>query len=89
MNRYYFSNHITWQLEKVSNQVYILDRYNNSSYLFNKVSRDIWIMISYKLTINDMSDIIAERYQIDKNKAYKDIKNFIDGLLNEGIIYEE
>ena len=29
MSRYYFSSHIAWQIEKVNNQVYVLDRVNN------------------------------------------------------------
>jgi hypothetical protein len=89
MSRYYFSSHIAWQIEKVNNQVYVLDRVNNATYLFSKVSRDIWKMISFKLTVDDMSEFIAERYHIDRSLACKDIKAFIESLQNEGLIYEE
>lgn len=46
-------------------------------------------MISFKLTVDDMSEFIAERYHIDRSLACKDIKAFIESLQNEGLIYEE
>ena len=88
MQKYALSSHIVWQIERKTKKVYVIDKKNDVTYLFAKVSKDIWRMLCFNLAVDSMAEIIASRYKIEKEKALMDVRKFIESIKKEGIIYE-
>lgn len=85
---YHFKNHISWQIEPVTETVYIFDNKNGTSYFFENIGKDIWKMIDSKITVKDMIDLLSSRYEVSKVQLEEDIISFIDEIIGEDLIYE-
>ena len=85
---YYFNNHLAWQIEPVTQTVYVFDNKNGESYLFEGISKDIWKMIYDKRPLKDMLELLVRRYDVSNEKLKADISEFINELLGDDLIYE-
>ena len=56
---YNFAPNIAWQIEPVDQMVYVLNKKNDKFLYFDGVSKDIWLLISKKMSVRDIiSDIV-------------------------------
>lgn len=85
---YYFKSHLAWQIEPVTETVYVFDNKNGSSYFFNDVSMNIWKMIYSKISVKDMIDLLASRYEVSKVQLEEDVISFISEIIEEDLVYE-
>jgi hypothetical protein len=59
----------------------------NGYVMGNEVSQKIWLMCSGRRTVQDIARIIAEYYDIDRERAEKDTKKFIKQLLGTQLLF--
>lgn len=56
---------------------YLLYYPRNNIFLLNEVAYDILSLCDESNTIEDISNYLSEKYEIDKNKALEDVNYFI------------
>lgn len=88
VSRYYLCKHLAWQIEPISETVYVIDNKNGGAYFFSNVEKDIWKMIYSKLTIKDIIDLLSKRYEVAYSQLEEDVKCFVNELIAEDLIYE-
>lgn len=85
---YYFKNHLVWQIEPVTETVYVFDKKSGSSYLFENIGKDIWKMIHNKMYIKDIISLLLSHYDVPEHKLEEDVISFINEIIGEDLIYE-
>lgn len=52
----------------------------------NEVGADLWKMLQSEVTFNDLLQGILEMYDVDEETAKEDIQEFLDTLIEGGIL---
>ena len=60
----------------------------DSIYVLNETSAFIWKLLNGENSLDNILNMMLERYEVTPEKAKKDIVEFIDTLLNFGAIEE-
>jgi hypothetical protein len=82
---------LRYLLYKKPRGLWELREYKNGSLLENGIALNKTATLIYKLcngreTVNEIINIICEKYIVDKQKVRKDVANCIKELLNNGAI---
>jgi hypothetical protein len=64
----------------------VLDLTKNMYYGLDEVAARVWHLIRDPRTVSDIRDVIVSEYEIDKHACQRDLIEFLDRLLNEGLI---
>ncbi|HOO56278.1 MAG TPA: PqqD family protein [bacterium] len=71
----------------LNGEIIILCQKSGVYYSFNnEIAIDIWKKISEKCSEQQIIDFITSQYDVPREQAISDIKEFIDDLLNEDLI---
>jgi hypothetical protein len=57
----------------------------NSLYVLNATGSCLWKHIDGKRTAEDLVDLLLEEFQIDRVTAEKDVKEFLESLVQSGL----
>jgi uncharacterized phage-associated protein len=87
-SKYYYENSLVWQIEPVTETIYVMNKKNESSYLFTNVEKEIWLAINERRSVIEITNTLVEIYDISSEILRKDIIKFISRLLDEELIYE-
>lgn len=55
----------------------------------NEVGMELWKMLQKDVTFDDLLNGILEEYDVDENAAREDIQEFLDRLVEGGILTED
>jgi hypothetical protein len=59
-------------------------------YTLNETSAWIWEQLKHdEFTIEQVTDLIQERYDVDRERAMNDVHAFVDVLIKGGLITED
>ncbi|MFS9292535.1 PqqD family protein [Streptococcus mitis] len=86
--RYYYSRHLAWQMEPTTEVVYILDKQINKMFLLEDSSKDIWLSFSKQRTYNQVLQSLSEIYGCEISEIKSLVDDFVQELLENGLIYE-
>ena len=86
--RYYYSKHLAWQMEPTTEVVYILDKQINKMFLLEDSSKDIWLSFSKQRTYNQVLQSLSEIYGCEISEIKSLVDDFVQELLENGLIYE-
>ena len=86
--RYYYSRHLAWQMEPTTEVVYILDKQINKMFLLEASSKDIWLSFSKQRTYNQVLQSLSEIYGCEISEIKSLVDDFVQELLENGLIYE-
>ena len=86
--RYYYSKHLAWQMEPTTEVVYILDKQINKIFLLEDSSKDIWLSFSKQRTYNQVLQSLSEIYGCEISEIKSLVDDFVQELLENGLIYE-
>ena len=75
---------IPWNV--VDDEVVLLNLDSGHYYSLNESGRRIWELLDGENTIPDIIGVICEEFNVDQEKAVKDINELIDELLNEKLV---
>jgi predicted RND superfamily exporter protein len=75
---------IPWNV--VDDEVVLLSLDSGHYYSLNESGRRIWELLDGENTIPDIIGVICEEFNVDQEKAVKDINELIDELLNEKLV---
>ena len=75
-------------IEKIGDEIVILNEESGEYFGIDGVGLDIWNLITQKKSLEDITDFISNRYSIDRDRAYRDSIEFIDALLKNGLIFQ-
>ncbi len=75
-------------IEKIGDEIVILNEESGEYFGIDGVGLDIWNLISKKNSLEDIVEFISNRYGIDRDTAYRDSIEFIDALLRHGLIFQ-
>lgn len=72
-------------------EVILLNMQNGNFFGLDKLGSEIWQLIQKDMSNNQIVEHMLSNYQVDEVTAIKDIQNFINDLLDGGIItsYEQ
>ncbi len=87
-SKFYFTRHLAWQIEPVTQTVYVTNLKSNFSFFFFVVEKDLWQLIYRKVSIKNMVDLIEEKYGEVRSIIESDVKEFLLQLSKEELIYE-
>ncbi len=83
---YKLNEKITYR--EVDDALLIITPWNNLIHSTESVGKDIFLMLVQNLSFNEISLKITEDYDIKKEEADNDIKEFINSLIAKEILIE-
>lgn len=73
-----YSRNISWQ--DINNVIYIFNEINNKMFYLEDVSRNIWLMINRKMSIENMINNLSETYNQSLDIMQEDLLLFLQEL---------
>ncbi len=73
-----YSRNISWQ--DINNVIYIFNEINNKMCYLEDVSRQIWLMINRKMSIESMINNLSETYNQSLDLIQEDLLLFLQEL---------
>jgi hypothetical protein len=77
---------VTLSIKKIDEEIFILDRKNSAIHTFNKTGTVIWDLLVKKASIEQIEISLQDRFEVDKETALKDIKEFLNELKDKKLI---
>ena len=65
-----------------------MDEYGSGSD-YREIGMELWKMLQNEVTFDDLLKGIMEEYDVDKEVAKEDIQDFLDKLIDGGILTED
>ena len=56
--------------------------------VLNPVSAILWEELQAEKTIDELADVVCSKFDISKDEASADIKEFVDFLITKGVVVE-
>lgn len=72
--------------EMIGNDLFIMNFDTQKLFSLSGTSIEIFLGIKSGKTKNEIAKDLSTKYNLDINKAICDTENFIDSLLNEGVV---
>lgn len=82
---YTHTENITWR--DVNDEVVVLDLKSGEYYTMNQTGQCIWRALMEGKTVDQVKDLVLERFQVEKDKALTDVEEFISGMMDKGLLY--
>ena len=73
-------------IRKIGDEIFIFDRKLSKIHTFNKVGSLIWERLSEKADAKGVIDKIIDRFEVKRETAEKDLREFIDELEIKGLV---
>ncbi len=73
-------------LQKVDDETILLDSNTNEYFSINETGTLIWETLEEKKDLNSVKEEIISNYEVDEKQVEKDILNFIQEVVNKGLI---
>ncbi|WP_421716496.1 PqqD family protein [Arcobacter arenosus] len=73
-------------LQKVDDETILLDSNTNEYFSINEIGTLIWETLEEKKDLNSVKEEIISNYEVDEKQVEKDILNFIQEVVNKGLI---
>lgn len=70
----------------IMDEIILLNLHNGFYYSANEVGSRIWDLCDGTRTINELSTILSEEYDISIDQASADLREFIEDMHREGLI---
>lgn len=88
MKKIRFANHISWQQVLDDNFLYVYNIKTHRYYSFSDTEIYIWKLIDeYKIIgIDQIVNLCTSFYELDKSVIEDDITNFVNGLVETGVV---
>ncbi|MCL2591896.1 MAG: PqqD family protein [Defluviitaleaceae bacterium] len=77
-----------FECEYVDGLAYLFNIKEGIGYDFSEVTSDIWMLVDSK-SVDEICDILHDKYDVEKTLLKKDIQSFVDECINEGLLYNE
>lgn len=84
--RYSFAPCVAWQIEPTEDFVYVLNNHKKEFLHFYDVSKEIWMLLSEGKTVREIINRLSESYQVSKDDVEEDVIQFLNTLVEEGVI---
>ncbi len=81
-----YSPWIAWQIQPTLEIVYINNLKTKEFIKFEDVGKDIWIKIGEKKTVESIVAELISEYDAPKNIIIQDVEEFINDLLEKGVL---
>lgn len=78
---------ISWQ--KIGETVFVINENTKQMYYFDSIATDFWIQMGICGNMDLMIESIIQMYDISKEEAVNDIKDFLLYLKDENLIVED
>jgi hypothetical protein len=72
----------------IDDEIIVLSREGNVLHSFSDTARFIWSQIDGKRTIEDLTAVILDEYQVDESSARTDLSRFLASLEELSLISE-
>lgn len=73
----------------IKGNAYVIVPEDNMMYMLNHVGSFLWNQLSNPCTVDDMAAKIHKEYDVSKEKAKKDAKEFLNNLVSFKVIVKE
>lgn len=70
----------------IDNEAVILDLESGVYYSLNEVGSAIWSLCDGSKSIKDISTLICEEFEVEKETAEKDVLELLNDLVREGLV---
>ena len=71
---------------KVRGELVVINMKSGEYHIFNSIGSMIWLVIADEKNINEILKDIVNRYDVELEKASIEANNFIDNLLQQGLL---
>ena len=73
-------------IQKIDKETVIFDAEESVFYTLNETASEIFKMIKKGLSEEEIVEKMIKKYSIKKEKAEKDVKELVEGLIKKGIV---
>ena len=84
--KYKVGYNVSWQ--SIDNELYVFNEKNGEMFQLDNVSKEIFIGILSHKTIEQIADEIVQKFHVEQVIVYRDILEFCQDLLKQGLIME-
>lgn len=87
IKNYKFSEYI--HFENTDDSIIICNKLDNNLYDFNSVGKSIIELLQNSYSIDSILDKLSKEYVVEKSLIMPDVQEFIDSLIEKGILIVE
>lgn len=73
-------------VRKIENEIFIFDRKTSTIHSFNRVASFIWELLTENVTLDEITEKLCSRFDIDEETAEKDKSDFIKELKTKKLL---
>jgi hypothetical protein len=74
---------------KVADEMVVLSADDSSLYVFNDLGTAVWEALDGRTPLSAIVDqVICRDYDVDRERARRDVQEFVDALLSHGVLTE-
>ena len=88
MNEKVFSRKKGVVFRRILDEMVLINTKAGEVITLNETGADIWERIDGKKNVGEILDELAQLYDVERNELERDVKNFIEDLLDAGILEE-
>jgi hypothetical protein len=70
----------------IDGEIVMLSVTNGEYYGLDEIGSRIWELIELPITADDLVDALVEEFEVEKGECLADTLEFLEGLLNKGLI---
>jgi hypothetical protein len=86
-NTYQVSRELTWR--EVNGELVVMELESGHYHLFNPIGGKIWLGLANSRTPSDITRELAQQYDVDRERAHKDVTTFVATLMRKGLLSYE
>ena len=73
----------------LDNEVCLFDPTKGKYHNLNKVGSNIWEILENQMEINNLVEILMDKFNVSKEECYSDTSDFLKTAVKEGILIAE
>lgn len=70
----------------IDDEIGLLNVETGKYYALNSVGADIWKLLENAMPLNNLINLLISEYEIDRDICMEQVSNFIDQLVQKGIV---
>jgi hypothetical protein len=75
---------VAWR--EIDGEIVLLDLTGQAYYTASRSGAVLWPSMVAGATVRQLSDLLAERFSLDRHVAERDVRDFLDTLHDEGLL---
>lgn len=75
--------------ESIEGDTVILDLDGDEYFTLNEVAGAIWALLEEGASIDELVEDVTDQYEVDSDRARNDVREFLAGALEAGIVERE